>query len=173
MKALLERVRDELGAMGCAAALLLVAAAAFHSLVLQPMQERRAALHGELAQQSRKAADEAPARAAAGQLDALYRSMERAERTPDWLATLYAIGKETGLGLQSATYRSHPGAGRLERYEIVLPMSGSYPQVREFVARALAEVPVVSLDRFSLKRGETTAAAVQAEVHMTLHTVKP
>jgi Tfp pilus assembly protein PilO len=172
MKALVQRVRDELGAAGCIAALLLVGVAVFHIAVLQPMQDRRAALSTELSRQLRMASDAAPAIAAGRQVDAFYRTLQRAEGMPDWLAKLYAIGQASGLGLQSATYRSHPGAGRLERYEVMLPISGSYAQIREFVARALAEIPVASLDRLALRRAQTTEGTVDAEVQLTLYTVR-
>lgn len=155
------------------AALLLVAAALFHVFVLQPMQERRSALQAELARQAREAARAAPSIAAARELDGLYRAMERPERTPDWLAKLYAAGQASGLGLQSATYRSNAAPGRLELHEVVLPMTGTYAQVREFVARALAEVPLLSLDTLVLRRAQTTDGLLEAEVHMTLHTVRP
>ena len=59
------------------------------------------------------------------------------------------------------------------RYEIVLPVSGSYPQIRDFLRRSLDEVPVLSLDQLSLKRESRNDSAVHAELRMTLHMVKP
>ena len=73
--------------------------------------------------------------------------------------------------MQSATYRSEQ-AGRIERYQILLPVSGSYAQMREFVDRALTEIPVLSLDQMSLKRESRRDGAVQAELKLTLHMVK-
>ena len=40
------------------------------------------------------------------------------------------------------------------RYEIVLPVAGSYAQIRDFLKRALAEIPVLSVDQLTLKRDE-------------------
>ena len=59
-----------------------------------------------------------------------------------------AIGTATGVQVSQATYRTQSaGAGPLERTEIVLPLSGSYGQMRDFLKRSLAEIPVMSLDQ--------------------------
>ena len=107
-------------------------------------------------------------------LAALYQYLAKPEATTDWLAKLYAIGHSTGVELAQASYKSQsaPG-GKLERYEIVLPLTGSYTQMREFLKRSLAEVPVLSLDQISLKRENRRDGTVQAELRLTLHMVKP
>ena len=62
------------------------------------------------------------------------------------------------------------------RYEIVLPVSGSYGQIRDFLKRTRAEIPVLSVDQLTLKRVERKEAggqaALQAEMRLTLHMVK-
>jgi hypothetical protein len=55
----------------------------------------------------------------------------------------------------------------------VLPLTGSYAQMRDFLKRALAEIPVLSLDQMTLKRETRRDGAVQAELRLTLHMVKP
>ncbi len=55
----------------------------------------------------------------------------------------------------------------------MLPVAGSYPQLREFLKRALVEIPVLSLDQLTLKRESRDDGAVRAELKMTLHLVKP
>ena len=77
--------------------------------------------------------------------------------------------------MQSANYKTEKAdkAGRIERYEIVLPVEGSYAQLRDFIGRALAEIPVLSLDQLTLKRESRTQGDVQAELRLTLHLVKP
>jgi hypothetical protein len=54
----------------------------------------------------------------------------------------------------------------------VLPVAGSYPQIREFLRRSLAEIPVLSLDQINLKRENRNDGAVNAELRLTLHMVK-
>ena len=67
---------------------------------------------------------------------------------------------------------TQPAEGRIVRYEIVLPVAGSYPQIREFLRRSLAEIPVLSLDQVNLKREKRNDGAVNAELRLTLHMVR-
>ena len=186
MKNRLLRLRDELGLMGLCALGLLASTALFLSLVLKPLQERNLALESSLARYADRAAPGLPG-TAGGKLERFYDYLQKAEAPTDWLAKLYGIGRATGVELQSGTYRSGGGAnaagekpgtdsatgGRIERYEIVLPVAGSYRQLREFLKRALAEIPVLSLDQLTLKRESRDDGAVHAELKMTLHLVKP
>lgn len=168
MSTLLARARHELGPAGLAAACLLALAGAFLVLVLQPLQERARVLEAALA----RAEPSAAAGASAG-LAEFYRYFDTPERTTDWLARLHGIARATGVELASARYRSSSPGGRLERYEIVLPLAGGYARIRAFLARALAEIPVLSLDQMTLKRESRGEGVVQAELRLTLHRLKP
>jgi len=164
------RLRDELGAAGFAAMVLFIAAGAFMVLVLQPMKQKnrvleaRAGITRDLGAVSNGNAAEKVA--------SVYEYLEKPEATTDWLAKLYAIGRATGVELQSASYKTQNAGARLQRYEIVLPLTGSYTQMRDFLKRSLAEIPVLSLDQITLKRENRREGAVQAELRLTLHMVK-
>jgi hypothetical protein len=170
MKARLLRLRHELGPLGLAALALLTAMAAFHFLVLQPLQARHTELEGRLARQ--RPAAEAGRGDAADKVAAVYQYLQKDEQTTDWLAKLHGIGSATGVQLKSANYRMHKTEGRIVRYELVLPVAGSYPQIREFLKRSLAEVPVMSVDQMTLKRESRNDGTLQAELRLTLHMVK-
>ena len=166
----LYRLRDELGITGLAALLLFAAAGVFLVSVLQPLKERSRILESRAG----TVRDLAPGQAgnASEKIGALYQYLDKPETTTDWLAKLYAIGKATGVELQSASYKTQSAGGRLERYEIVVPLTGSYTQMRDFLKRSLAEIPVLSLDQISLKRENRREGTVQAELRLTLHLVK-
>jgi hypothetical protein len=52
-------------------------------------------------------------------------------------------------------------------------VAGSYPQIRDFLKRSLAEIPVLSVDQLTLKRESGKGAGpVHAELRLTLHMVK-
>ena len=176
-RTLLFRARDELGASGMAALALLALAALFLAFVLQPLEARNAELASQLERQSARAGagrgGTQGAAAAASKLDTFYRYLGRGEAPTDWLAKLYGIASATGIEMQSATYKTEPAGQRMERYEIVLPVTGTYLQVRDFLKRALAEIPVLSLDQMRVKREARNEGVVQAELHLTLHLVKP
>jgi hypothetical protein len=175
MKEQLSRLRAQLGSAGLLALGLIGLAFALNLLVVQPLQAKKAALGSALSARQAQSPGQPVARPGE-KLAGVYRHLERDEATTDWLAKLYAIGKATGVAVQSGSYRPAPpaegGPGRIERYEIVLPVGGTYPQLRDFLGRALAEIPVLSLDQLSLKREGRGAAEVQAELKMTLHMVK-
>ena len=161
------RLQQELGSLGMAALLLLGAAFAFSALVLEPLEKRNEVLRENVAKST-------PSNSNSGQkVEAVYSFLSKNEETTDWLAKLYGIGEATGVKLKSASYKTQAGeTGRLERYEIILPATGSYAQIRDFLKRALAEIPVLSLDQMSLKRESRNDGMLQAELRLTLHKVK-
>jgi hypothetical protein len=171
MKERILNLRHDLGGLGLAALVLLAAAAAFHFAVLQPLEARNAALKARVARQAPAPDAQQPA-TTADKVAAVYRHLQKDEATTDWLAKLYGIGAATGVQLKSANYRTQPTDARIVRYEIVLPVAGSYPQIRDFLQRALAEIPVMSVDQLTLKRETRNDGALQAELRMTLHMVK-
>ena len=166
----LYRVRDDLGATGMAAIVLFVAAALFMSVVLQPLKDKNRVLAAKAEMVDQRAP---PLANTVEKLAAVYDYLRKPEQTTDWLAKLYAIGRATGVELAQASYKTQSASGKLERYEIVVPLAGSYTQMREFLKRALAEIPVLSLDQISLKRENRRDGTVQAELRLTLHMVKP
>jgi hypothetical protein len=161
----MKRLREIVGLSGLVAAALLLAAAAFSSFFLAPLEARNQALVSAL---SRRPA--APALAGADKVEAVYAYLRRDEETTDWLARLHAIGAATGVQLKSASYRTHSTDARIVRYEIVLPATGSYAQIRDFLRRVLEEIPIASLDHITMKRG--TNNAIEAQMRLTLHMVK-
>lgn len=156
-------LRRQLGALGVLGLVLLAATGVFFLMVIQPMQDERARIEGAL--------EKNPSRGASASLSAFYGFLESKDETTDALAKLHAIGTATGVEMQSGNYRTQQAAGRLERYELALPVAGSYAQIRDFLNRALAEIPTLSLDQMTLKRDGRNEATVRAELKLTLHKV--
>jgi hypothetical protein len=166
----LVRVLQDLGVPGIASAALLAAAAVFHFGVVKPLEARDAEAAQRVARQAPRPQAAEPA-SSADKLAAVYQHLSKEESPTDWLAKLHAIGSATGLELRSAAYKQQAD-GRIVHYEIVLPISGSYAQIRDFLARAMAEVPAMSVDQLTLKREKRTDTTLRAELHLTLHMVK-
>ena len=164
-------LRDDLGGAGALALLLIAGVAVLQWLVLAPLQTRNTQLQGRIAAAPRSEPGGA-AGSTAQKVGAVYEFLRKQEQTPDWLAKLHAIGAATGLQMKSASYRTRDTEGRIARYEIVLPVTGSYPQIREFLKRSLAEIPVMSIDQLSLKRESRKDGVLQAELRLTFHMVK-
>ena len=164
MKNIVERI----GVAGVAAIGLLAAALLFSNFMVKPLQEKNLSLT-EAASRSGRKADNAQSGA---KVAAVYEYLRKEEDTTDWLAKLHGIGTATGIQMRTATYRMQPTEGRIVRYEIVLPVAGSYGQIRDFLKRATLEIPVLSIDQVTLKKEEKKGAALQAEMRLTLHMVK-
>jgi len=157
----------ELGALGIAALVLLAGVALFRLIALAPLNAQSAQFAEPVTRQA-----SAPEASTAERVGAVYAFLKKDEQATDWLAKLHGIGAATGVQTKSATYRSQPTDGRILRYEIVLPVTGTYPQIRDFLRRSLDEIPVLSLDQVSLKRESRKDGTLHAELRMTLHMVK-
>lgn len=171
MIARLARLRRDLGGMGLAGLVLLAAAGAFQLLVVQPLEARGELAREQATRQVRKA-EPAHAAGAAEKVAAVYDFLRRDEEITDWLAKLHGIALATGVHLKSANYRNENPEGPIRRFEMVLPVTGSYAQIRDFLQRARVEIPVMSVDQLTLKRESRNDGVVQAELRLTLHIVK-
>lgn len=171
MTGTLRRLAQELGFAGWLALAIGIGAALFSVFEVQPLEAENAELAQRVARLSDAAAEQPST--AAEKVAAVYRYLAREEETTDWLAALHGIGAATGVQLKSANYRTLEPAGRIRRYEIVLPVEGSYPRLRDFLKRATEAIPVMSVDQLTLKRERTADERLQAELRLTLHMVKP
>jgi Tfp pilus assembly protein PilO len=164
----MKRLMNHIGFAGLAAIALLATALAFSNFVVKPLQEKSQSLKETAGREARKG----DASQSGDKVAAVYEFLQKDEDTTDWLAKLHGIGVATGVQLKSANYRTQKTEGRIVRYEIVLPVAGSYAQIRDFLKRSLAEIPVLSVDQLTLKREGKNEGAIQAEMRLTLHMVK-
>ena len=172
MKRALARCVQELGAMAVAALATVIAAAAVLLLAVHPLERQLVRLEGEVRRAAR--ADEqgpklAGEQRAAAKLAAFYGFFERGERSDAWLARLYGIASAAGLELRLGEYRLLEPSGRVERYQVTLPVSGTYAQIRAFLESSLAEVPIMSLDQVKFRRKSIGEPRVEADIVLTLH----
>jgi hypothetical protein len=72
--------------------------------------------------------------------------------------------------LEQGDYRLASAKGdKLERYQITLPVKGSYPQIRKFIGRLLADLPAASLDGVSFLRQKIGDTQVESQLKLTLY----
>ena len=107
------------------------------------------------------------------QLEKFYGFFARGENITEQLAKLYEIAKANGLEMQRAEYRMTSVAStKLDRYQVVLPMQGSYSTIRAFVASALRELPTLSVDQVQFQRKAIGDNAVEGEISVSFHLPK-
>jgi hypothetical protein len=173
----LNTLLERLGWPGKFALFLLAATAVFFQAAVRPLEAQGERLDRSIERETKqiRSTDSSLIRTASpsAKLAAFYRFFEREEATTDWLAKLYAIAEKSGVNLRMAEYQLVKGPGKLDRYEISLPLTGDYAQVRAFLENALLEIPVLSLDQLSFRRKRTNDLAVETQVRLTLHVLRP
>lgn len=104
------------------------------------------------------------------QLAAYYRFFPHSIDKNDWLAKIYSAAEHQKLVLETGEYRFIPDQNKkLSRYQIILPLKGTYPQIRKFANEVLTEVPVAAIDDISFKRDTIGATTLDARIKLTLY----
>lgn len=161
---------QRLGWQGMAGIGLAIAACAFCAGVLLPMDARIDGLKTQMSLPRKERVDAARPSDPAAELDAFYGSFPGDDALTDLLAKLHGIGDEHGLALQQADYRAADERGqRLGQYRITVPAVATYPQLKQFLAAVLTEIPNLSLDQLSLQRRAMTDSRVEVQMQFTLY----
>jgi hypothetical protein len=84
------------------------------------------------------------------------------------LADLLELSIRLDLNGARTEHRLSSSEG-LERLRVTMPVTGSYAQLRRFIAAALEHDPALSLDAIKLRRVSPMAADVDAELQWSLH----
>jgi hypothetical protein len=151
---------------------LLAFAAVFYAAGVQPAKKRLHGLDQEAAELTRKSGGRALAAepiGGRGQLANFYAFFPAGPSLPDVMAQLERAAMQHDLLLEQGEYRLFREQDfRLARYQITLPVRGSYTDVRGFVNEVLDTVPAVALEELTLKREAVDEPELEAKVRFTL-----
>jgi len=104
------------------------------------------------------------------QLATFYAFFPRTDTSTEWIGKIYQAAKANGIVLQSGEYRFEQlNDQKLVRYQITLPVTGAYAQIREFVGAVLNEVPAVAVDEIQLRRDNVSSRALEARIRLSLY----
>ena len=161
----------DLGTLGLAGLLLLLAAApAWWAMVLRPQHEA-AELKAEIARlrARRLSGIVRPPERAAAQIDRFRSAFPAVATIPVALADLSRLATEHRVVLASGDYRlvEESPLGML-RYEVRYPVRGAWRDVFTLLAAMLNAVPGLSLDEVVFKRESQGAAEVDAQLRLSL-----
>jgi Tfp pilus assembly protein PilO len=164
-----------LGWPGVAGLGLLVACVSLYVSAIRPAQERMQEMEDSVAFVREQMAHDGKAtreklRSPAEQLAEFYRAFPTERYSPQWLEKLIAVAEQNDLTLNEGEYKtSRDKVGRLVRYQIMLPVSGEYPQIREFLAELPAEIPIMALEDVQFERKNIADSMVEARIRLVLY----
>ena len=88
---------------------------------------------------------------------------------PQILGQIVTVAAAAGLSLERGSYEfTTTESGSISRYQLDLPVRGSYPQVRQFVENTLATVPVVALESMRVERNDVSNQSISAELQFAV-----
>ncbi|MGE5522266.1 MAG: hypothetical protein ACM3SS_01015, partial [Rhodospirillaceae bacterium] len=138
------RCWSRLGPAGVCGAVAIVAAAWLYGVDVQQRETELAELNARApaAVAQTAVAELTPAQRAAA-FQALF---PKADTLPDWLERIEAASAAAGVVVERTDYRAASDApAGIARYQIALPVKGTYAQVRAFVAALLEAVPTLAV----------------------------
>jgi hypothetical protein len=161
--------RHRAGWPAAAGAAMLLGAALLWLFALKPLDSENDRLLRSVSEASRR--PQGAPRASDGPLAQVrvYESrLPPVATSADWAGRIYKIGRANGLVLPSGDYRLEAKADdRVLRYRVTLPVTGSYPQVRDFVLEVLRDVPSAALDDIQLRR-DAGGTRLEARIRLSL-----
>jgi len=102
------------------------------------------------------------------QLDEFYSRLTKQDDVSEVIRALHRTAHAAGLRFDRGDYRpQRDGSGRLLRYQITLPVSGDYPNVRRFLAQALHDEPALALDGVGFQTDQS-GGDLETRVQFTL-----
>lgn len=115
-----------------------------------------------------------PKQTSAEEIQRFYAQFPVAESLPNWLDLINKIALKERLILNRGDYKLtqikqlQTSQGALARYEIVLPVTGQYTQIRQFIAQVLHQLPALALSDMQLKRENAQSPLVEAQLIFVL-----
>lgn len=152
---------------------LMIATALFWIAILMPLQQRVAE-----AERSQRAQREGMLRRAdlnqAGdpqeRLARFYAFFDESGGLAGKLERLEAAARASGLVLRRAEYRMLASPDqKLARYQIILPVEGSYRTIRNFASQALETIPALALSQIKFQRRRISEGTAEAQIIFTLY----
>lgn len=169
---------SRLGAMGkIGVGLIVIAGIYFFSAVspqestLQKLKERADKLQIQALSKQVPSDSEAGRKMTGDQaLQAFYDFFPQIDSSPFWIREIVRIAKKNNVELSSSEYRLvNESDARLARYEMILPIRGSYAQLRAFMSDALETVPAIAISAIAIKRESVTTEKLEVRLEINLY----
>jgi hypothetical protein len=157
------------GRLGLAGTALLAASIVFLVSTYLPLSRELEDLRSQA--QSTRTGTAADARPVSDPGTALLRSLPPRSQVPSLLGVLLKQADAAHLGIDTGKYETTAlKSGGVMSYQVSFPVSGPYPQVRQFIDATLRELPAVALSELSLTRKAIGDSSVEAQIRLTFFT---
>jgi hypothetical protein len=166
---MMRRLIDALGLTGLLAMAGLLLVAWLQWALVMPIAQERSAIDAQLAQARSVAGKPAGMPVPDNSLANFHAHFAKQGDLTDQLAKLYGIARNHELALTTADYQMSEVANlKLSQYSIVLPLRGSYAQIRGFVDEAMQELGGLAVEQINFRRKQPLDLLVDAELRLSL-----
>jgi hypothetical protein len=155
----LRRATRRLGAVGYSAIALFMAALGIFLAGIFPIREEVEVLRAEVAAQPTRPVTTVPVllpeQLLAEELTTFDKRFPTVDALSDVLEALFTLAGNQGLEVNRGEYTLVEKAGGiLRRFEVTLPVTGTYSQIRGFVLQVLEKLPSTALADLAFERGK-------------------
>ncbi|MEC5217699.1 hypothetical protein RCH09_002661 [Actimicrobium sp. GrIS 1.19] len=103
-------------------------------------------------------------------LEKFYEVLGERRYAEQQIKTLFAVAAKTGLNLSQGEYKAgFDKNSDTHTYQILLPVKGAYPAIRQFCEKTLMVIPFASLDEMNFKREAIGSDVLDAKLRFTLY----
>lgn len=88
------------------------------------------------------------------------------------ISEILRVATDNGLVINKVEYEQPLSVSPLIQYQIKLPLTGNYMQIRQFINQVLNTLPSIALNDISLKREDIATDLVDAQIKFTLYLQK-
>ena len=106
---------------------------------------------------------------AGSNLSTFYQSLPPEQNAVKQLEKIYSAADRESLHLTKGEYKfTREKSGNLGRYQVTLPVTGNYIQIRKFIAKVMNSETSVALDGVSFRRESVGGTDLEAKIQFSL-----
>jgi len=103
-------------------------------------------------------------------LNTFYHFLPAEHQTTNLLATILVAANDNELTVDKADYAlTRNSQAAFSRYQITMPISGSYVNIRKFTNQVLNTLPAAALNEITFKRQDISAETIEARLRFTIY----
>jgi len=169
----IKRVFRRLGVAGVVGLALLVLAVAIFVAGIYPIQRSIESLRHQLSVRPIQAVESVPEltpeQSLLMDLALFGQRFATVDKLSDQLDILFQLTDQHHLTVDKGEYALNERAGgMLRRFEVTLPVSGTYPDIRNFIQQMLEKLPATALSNLELERDKISDGHVKATLHIVI-----